>query len=262
MMLTRPKPTSQPRRSGPLSTRGGTILVAALLSLVAGAALLIFLRQYREDLTADDAVRVLVARNLIPHGTRGDVVTEQKMYKLARVNKSQLAEGAIADPSDLEGKVAKKDLFPGHQLKADDFKSKEGLIGNTLTGYSRAMSVPVDKAHGILGRLSVGDRVDVITTTDGGAGTLTVAQIPARNVLVLAVPEVDDKGSSTRKEQVTIRVPDSAAPTIASAADEGNVWLILRPAVGARSHESVGRPVKPGQDISTQINIDATVRQR
>jgi Flp pilus assembly protein CpaB len=259
MMLTRPKPTSQPRRGGPLSTRGGTILVAALLSLIAGAALLVFLRQYREDLTSSDGVRVLVARSLIPHGTRGDVVAERGLFKVARVTKSQLAEGAVVDPKDLEGKVAKKDLFPGHQLTADDFKSKEGQIGNTLTGYDRAMSVPVDKAHGMLGRIQVGDRVDVITTRDAGAGALSVSQLAARNVLVLAVPNVDDAGSSTREEQVTIRVPDEAARPIASAADDGNVWLVLRPAVGARAHGSGGQ-LKGGQSYNAQINIDATVK--
>ena len=127
MMLTRPKPPSHPRSGGsrsggPLSTRGGTITVAAILSLLAGIALLVFLREYREDLTADDGVRVVVSRNLIPHGTPGEVVAEKRLYTIRRIKKSELAEGAVVDPADLEGKVAKKDLFPGHQLKAEDFK--------------------------------------------------------------------------------------------------------------------------------------------
>jgi Flp pilus assembly protein CpaB len=261
MMLTRPKPASQGRGGGPLSTRGGTILVAAILSLMAGAALLLFLRAYRDDLTASDGVRVVVARNLIPHGTPGEVVAEGGLYKVARVKKSQLADGAIVDPSDLDGMIAKKDLFPGHQLVAKDFKSADGEIGNRLAGFDRAMSVPVDKAHGILGRIDVGDRVDVITTVDTGAGVMTSAQVAARNALVLAVPDVGDEGSSSRKEQVTIRVPDQAAGIIAAAADGGDVWLILRPAVGARSHESVGQ-LKGGNGYNAQIKIDATVRER
>jgi Flp pilus assembly protein CpaB len=262
MLLTRPKPkpNSQPRGGGPLSTRGGTIAVAGVLSLVAGVALLLFLQAYRDDLTASDRVRVLVAQNLVPHGTPGEVVAETDLYKLRQIEKSQLAEGAITDPSDLEGKVAKKDLFPGHQLRADDFESAEGSIGSRLAGFDRAMSVPVDKAHGILGRIEAGDRVDVVTTVDAGAGALTLPQVAARKVLVLAVPDVADQGSSTRKEQVTLRVPDQAVGTIAAAADGGDVWLILRPAVGARSHESAGKPNRDGYEA--QIKIDATVRER
>ena len=264
MMLTRPKPSSHPRSGGsrsggPLSTRGGTITVAAILSLLAGIALLVFLREYREDLTASDGVRVVVAQNLIPHGTPGEVVAEKRLYTVRRIKKSELAEGAIVDPADLEGKVAKKDLFPGHQLKAEDFKAAEGEIGRRLSGVERAISVPVDKAHGLLGRIDAGDRVDVITTADSGAGAVTVSTVAARNVLVLAVPEVDDKGASSRKEQVTIRVPDRSAGMIAAASDGGDVWLVLRPAVGAQTQKPDG---KGGTRYNAQINIDATVREQ
>jgi len=227
---------------GPLSSRGGTLLVAALLSLVAGAALLIFLRQYRDDLTASDGVQVLVAKSLIPKGTTGEVVAETTRYRLARVKKSQLAHGAITDPEGLEGKAAKKDLFPGHQLTQDDFEGADGSVGSKLTGFDRAMSVPVDKAHGMTGRIRVGDRVDVIISQDAGAGLVTLASVAARNVLVLSVPDSDGSGVSARKEQVTLRVPDGAAPTIAAAADGGEVWLILRPAVGARAQSAVVSP--------------------
>jgi Flp pilus assembly protein CpaB len=242
MLMTKPKTPSPPRMGGPLSSRGGTLLVAALLSLVAGAALLIFLRQYRDDLTASDGVQVLVAKSLIPKGTTGEVVAETTRYRVARVKKSQLADGAITDPEALEGRSAKKDLFPGHQLTEDDFDAAESSVGSKLSGFDRAMSVPVDKAHGMTGKISPGDRVDVIISQDGGTGLVTVATVAARNVLVLAVPDSDGTGVSARKEQVTLRVPDAAAPTIAAAADGGEVWLILRPAVGARAQSSVAQP--------------------
>jgi Flp pilus assembly protein CpaB len=263
MMLTRPKPkpSSQPRGGGPLSTQGGTIFVAAILSLVAGVALLLFLRAYREDLTASDGVRVLVAKSLVPHGTPGEVVGEERLYKIARVKKSQLAEGAITDPGELDGQVAKKDLYPGHQLVGEDFTSSDGSLNRRLADYDRAMSVPLDKAHGMLGRIDAGDRVDVITTVDSGAGAVTVAHVAARNVLVLAMPDVPDKGASSRKEQVSIRVPDSAVAEIAAAADGGEVWLVLRPPVGARAHKSEG-VLNRSDGLEAQVEINATVRDR
>jgi Flp pilus assembly protein CpaB len=245
MLMTKPKSpksSSPTRMGGPLSSRGGTLMVAALLSLVAGVALLIFLRQYRDDLTASDGVQVLVAKSLVPKGTTGEVVAETRRYRLARVKKSQLADGAITDPEALEGKAAKKDLFPGHQLTYDDFENADSSVGSTLSGFDRAMSVPVDKAHGMTGRIRAGDRVDVIVSQDAGAGLQSVATVAARNVLVLSVPDSDGSGVTGRKEQATIRVPDGATPTIAAAADGGEVWLILRPAVGARAQAAVVTP--------------------
>jgi Flp pilus assembly protein CpaB len=235
MMLTRPKPQSQPRGGGPLSTRGGTIFVAALLSLVAGVALLLFLRDYRNDLTSDDGVRVVVLKNLVPHGTPGEAVAENGLYRMTRVKKSELAEGAITDPAELEGKVATKDLYPGHQLTQAEFTDAESTLGKNLADFDRAMSVPVDKAHGMSGRIEEGNRVDVWVSFDQGAGFGTVVKLAARNVLVLRVPDIPDTGATTRKEQTTIRVPDSSVPLIAAGADGGQVWLVLRPAVGARN---------------------------
>src|SRR4051812_28753068 len=124
MLLTRPKSPSPPRRGGggPLSTRGGTVLVAMLLSLVAGAALLVFLRQYREDVTSSDRTRVVVAASLVPKGTPGNVLLEKKMYRLARVRTDDVRAGALTDPSDLDGKAVKADVFPGHQIAVGDLE--------------------------------------------------------------------------------------------------------------------------------------------
>ena len=240
MLLTRSKQPTPPRGGGGgiLSTRGGTVLLAALLSLLAGAALLLFLREYRDDIEASDRVQVLVASSLVPKGTRGEVVLERRLYKLARVADSRLRDGAITDPGDLKGQVASGDVFPGQQLVAADFDEAESTVGSRLDGFDRAMSVPVDRAHGMVGKIDVGDRVDVITTQDAGAGALTAARIAARDVLVLSVPDDDGEGVVSRKEQVTIRVPDTAAATIAAAADGGEVWLVLRPGAGARSHRT------------------------
>ena len=264
MMLTKPKPQKPPRSGGPLSTRGGILLVAALLSLLAGAALLVFLREYRNDLTASDSTQVLVARSLLPQGTSGEVVAESRLYKLTRVKKSQLEDGAITDPAALKGQVAADDIFPGHQLRLEDFESADGTVGSRLTGFQRAMSVPVDSSHGMLGKIDAGDRVDVITTQDAGAGVLTAAQVVARDVLVLAVPEGGDPGTANRDEQVTIRVPDSAAPRIAAAADGGKVWLVRRPAVGARSTktDAILSGASGGKPIDAKVEIDARVRSR
>lgn len=264
MLLTDSKSPAPPRRGGPLSSRGGTLMVAALLSLIAAAALLLFLREYRDGLTGSDKVQVLVARSLVPKGTPGEVVAEKRLYKLASIKKSQVEDGALGDPGELKKQAATADLFPGHQLQTTDFEPSDDSVRSRLAGYERAMAVPVDSAHGMVGKIDAGDRVDVITTLDTDTGSVTVSQVAARNVLVLGVPDGDASGVAGRQEQVTIRVPDEAVPPIAKAADGGQIWLVLRPAVGARSHETdaVLGGISNGQHIDADVNIEATVEGR
>ena len=265
MLLTRPKSPAPPRGGGgrgPLSTRGGTILVAALLSLLAGAALLVFLRQYREDVTASDRARVLVAASLVPKGTAGEVILEKRLYRVTRVREDDVRDGALTDPADLRGRAAVADVFPGHQMTLSDFEDAKAEIGTRLSDYQRAITVPVERARGMVGKIDPGDRVDVITT-DSAAGSVTVATVAVRDVLVLAVPDAED--SNSRSQQVTIRVPDQAAASIAASADGGRVWLVLRPPVGARSHGRDGvasGTTANGRPLNADIDIQAQVRTR
>ena len=266
MLLTRPKSPNQPRRGGggPLSSRGGTLLVAALLSLLAGAALLVFLRQYREDVTSSDRARVVVAASLIPKGTPGEVIQERRMYRIARVREDDVREGALTDPADLKGRAVTDDVFPGHQLTLGDFETADGTLPSRLADYDRAMTVPVDRAHGMVGKIEEGDRVDVITVSGSGAGTVAVASAAVRGALVLAVPDSGGSGSASREQPVTLRVPDRAASIIAAASDSGEIWLVLRPPVGARSHgaDATATGAANGQPLNADIDISARVRSR
>jgi Flp pilus assembly protein CpaB len=249
-------PSPQKSRPGPLSTRGGTFLVAALFALLAGAALLLFLRQYREDLTDSDPVRVLVARSLVPKGTPGDIVASERLYKIVRVPEADREELAMTDPSDLRDRVATGDIDPGHQLVEADFEDAGDRVGNRLTGYERAMTVPVGPAHGMIGKIEEGDRVDVVVTSEGDMGGLATARMAARNVLVLDVPGKADGGD---EQPATIRVSDEEAVGIAAGADGGEVWLVLRPAIRARSHNSarvVANALRGGGTVKADINID------
>src|SRR3954454_6612472 len=263
MMLTRPKTPSPPRGGGggggPLSSRGGTLLIAALLSLLAGAALLVFLRQYRDDVTSSDSARVVVAVSLVPKGTTVDVILEKRMYRVAKIRAEDLRDAAVTDPADLKGLAATNDISPGHQLTLGDFSDAGDHVGTRLADYERAITVPVDRAHGLVGKIGAGDRVDVITTTGSGAGGVTIATRAARGALVLAVPDGDGSGDAGADEQVTIRVSDQQAATIAGAADGGKVWLVLRPAVGARDHGAgtVATGQRPnGQPLKAEINVN------
>ena len=272
MYMTRPsRPSAQgPSGRGPsrLSTRGGTLAIAGLATLLAAVALMVFLRQYRTNLTGTHEVRALVAKSLIPKGTPGRVVGERQLYKAVKIERSQLEKHAITDAKAFGDNAVQRDVYPGHQLTADDFVPTENKILERLSGYQRAINVPVDGARGLVGHFEAGDRVDVMGTQEGRDGTPAIARARARtlarNVLVLAVPSKPKSGGiGGASQSVTLRVPDDAASVIAGNADGGKIWVVLRPPVGARSHasssEAAERALANGKEA--QIEIHAKVRR-
>ena len=59
------------------STRRGSVLVGAAAAVIAGIVLVVYLHQYRNSVnSASAAAPVLVASQLIPKGTPGDLGTD------------------------------------------------------------------------------------------------------------------------------------------------------------------------------------------
>jgi pilus assembly protein CpaB len=240
-----PAPKRRTARRDPrkmLSTRGGTTLIAAVSALLAAAVLLVFLNQYRERVgVADDVSTVLVAKNLIEKGSPGDVVAEDALFQTTQVQKDDLKDGAISDPSTLKGKIATTDVFPGEQLVASEFVDATPSIINRLSGFDRAIAVPLDEAHGMIGNVKTGDHVDVLAgiglqqgASENRHATLRVI---VHDAYVLKAPDKPAAGATGAgsTKPVVLRVSDTKASEIAFAADIGKVWLIGRPKIGAKN---------------------------
>src|SRR5919109_1288148 len=146
-----------------LSTRGGTIAVGGAAAVMAAFVLLIYLSQYRSSVNASGAdVTVLVAKSLIEKGTPGDVVAVKELFQTTEAPQSQLKDGAITDPSTLRGRIALQDIYPGQQITVADFTAtRSDALGTKLVDEERAIAVPLDSAHGMIGHIEAGDRVDV-----------------------------------------------------------------------------------------------------
>jgi len=244
-----------------LSTRGGTAAIGGFAAIAAAAMLLLYLNQYRDSVNSSgEPMTVLVAKSLIEKGTPGDIVGLKGLFQTAEVPRNQLKEGAVSDPATLRGTVATADVYPGGQLTTADFAgSAGGALGTRIADDQRAISVPVDAAHGMMGRIQAGDRVDVYASFNVDRGALgrsnPVLKVLAQNVLVLEAPNrtgtgVSAAGSNT--VNVVLRTDFQDAPQIAFTADNGKLWLVLRPRAGARvqrpglaTAESVLFGVKP-----------------
>jgi Flp pilus assembly protein CpaB len=228
-----------------LGTRNGTILVGAIAAILAAAILLVYVAQYRDSVQQEQKpVPVLVAGQLIPKGTTGDVVGSQEMYTVSNMPANRVEDGAITDPNSIKGKVATEDLFPGKQLTESNFAAADGSeVGTKLNEYDRAVAVPLDSAHGLVGYVQASDHVDIIAgfIIEGSDGKQhPVQKTLMQNILVLDAPESSGRsgmGSANGTQNVVLLMNDQQAADLAFASDNGKVWLALRPATGDEQHK-------------------------
>ena len=228
--------TSSRRRSSGLSgamfsTRRGAITTAALAALLAGVLLFAFVQSYKKGGTPTVVnTPVFVASQFIPRGTPVSVIAAGQLMSRTTVPSSHVVAGAIADPSVVKGEVAAADIYPGQQLTATDFAAGSISLASQLTGISRAIAIPVDSVHGLVGYVQTGDHVDLLESLNG------VVSVLAQNVLVLSAPGGGGggvAGGGSSSGTMVLEVTPRLAVQAAYAADSGKIWVVLRPPVGA-----------------------------
>jgi Flp pilus assembly protein CpaB len=220
-------------------TRGGAITIAATAAALAGIVLLTFISQYKDRVQGGTVEHsVLVADRLIPKGTSGAVVVSDGLFKPSSVQGENVAAGALASSAALGGKVATRDIYPGQQITAADFASNADPLRGQLSGLQRAMDVPIDDAHGLIGEVRAGDSVDVLAgfntaNSNTGRGRPQLRTL-IQDVRVLKAPDGGGKTTGNDTKDLTVRVTADQAGQLAFAADNGKVWFVLRPPVGAK----------------------------
>jgi len=91
-------------------------------AVLAAILLVVYLDRGRIGIEGESApATVLVAKQLIPHGTPGSLVVSRSMYASTTIPPEEVEVGAIADPAYLRGRTAATDIFPGQQLTSTDF---------------------------------------------------------------------------------------------------------------------------------------------
>lgn len=221
-----------------LGTRRGSFLVAAVAAALAAIALAVYLNNYKDDVRAGTLpTQVLIADRLIPKGTSGDAVAADRLFRPTTISEDSVKAQALTDAAALTGKSATRDIFPGQQITAADFASGADPLRGRLSGTQRALAIPVDAAHGLIGSLRTGDRVDVFGSFTGGtsAGRGVLFTI-AQGVLVLKAPSGDASTNTNNQKSVILRLTDAQSARLAYAADNGKVWVTLRPPTGGESN--------------------------
>jgi Flp pilus assembly protein CpaB len=225
-----------------LSTREGTLAFAGFAGVLALAVLLVFMNGYKKSV--DDGaqpVTVLVARDTLAKGTPGDVLAAKGLFQATGLKREQVKEGAITDPASLRGLVAAHDLVRGQQLTTADFVRPGNGVLSRLDAGERAVTIPLDSAHGALANVRAGDHVDVYAGFEvepGGSGrSYPVLRELLQDVAVLEAPGEDKQGGlggGSPTKNLVLRVDARQAPELAFASDNGKLWIALRPPAGAR----------------------------
>jgi Flp pilus assembly protein CpaB len=219
-----------------LESRTGATIAAAIAAVIAAILVFAAIHAARNDSTAGSGpVSVLVANQLIPKGSAGQTVAEQHYVRVARVGEGALVSGAVTDVSQIRDKVASQDIYPGQQVSVNAFGGTASGLGDKLSADQRAVALPLDSARGMIGDVETGDRVDVIAgfnVQSASGGTRPVMKPIATDILVL---KAATKASGTDPSgNVTLRASAQEATELAFAADNGKLWIVLRPAAGAR----------------------------
>jgi Flp pilus assembly protein CpaB len=226
------------------TTRGGTLALAGLAAALAAIIVFVYLHNYRSSVkSGGQPATVLVAKSTITKGTPGDAVATNHLFQATQIRESQLRNGAIADPASLTGRVAATTIFAGQQLTDADFVASSKTLASELTAGMRGLVVPIDSAHGLIGQVHVGDKVDVYAGFNvipiDAAGRPTSSSGANRAVLRLIDPNVPvlaiggKTGSTSSGGSVTLKTDPRHAAKIAFAVDNGKVWLVLRPPTAA-----------------------------
>lgn len=221
-----------------LGTRRGSFTVAAAAAALAAIVLAVYLNNYKDGVRAGTLpTQVLIADRLIPKGTSGDVVASDRLFRPTTLSEDDVEAAALTDASTLAGKAATRDIFPGQQITAKDFSGSADPLRGRLTGTQRALAIPVDTAHGLIGSVRTGDRVDVFGSFTGGGGVAGrgVLRTIAQGVLVLKAPTGEGGTTGNKQQSVILRLTESQAARLAYSADNGKVWIALRPPAGGES---------------------------
>jgi Flp pilus assembly protein CpaB len=210
------------------STRRRSLVAGGVAAGLAVIVLVVYLHNYRSSVKSATATApVLVANNLIPKGTSGDIIATGTQYQVQQLPKSELKTGAITDPGILAGRVALTDIYPRQQLTAAEFSpTVVDTLGQHITGSERAISVSLDTVHGLNGQIANGDHIDIYIGLNRAGG---------EPIIKLLMADIDVLRAPAGGGVFTLKATTKQAAVLAWAMDNGKQWFVLRPPSGART---------------------------
>ncbi len=218
--------------------RSNTTAVIGLVVGLIGAILLgLFVARSTDGDVPADAVTVLVAATDITANTPATSLTAAQV-ETRDVPGDLRPVTAVDDVAALEGQLAVRTIGRGEILSTTMFAAAGPVAGGVIVeeGYE-AISVQADRAPGVEGYVTPGDKVNVYATViQQAAGELAspFTQLVLGHVRVLAVtPGASDgqaaqvtEGAPTRLTML-LEVRPEDAPVLVFAEQQGSLWYSL-----------------------------------
>jgi pilus assembly protein CpaB len=249
--------------------------IPIVLALVLGLAALKLTRDRMSRVQAPSAninfaERVVAARD-IPAGeqiTAGDLA-------LGKVASESIPAGSFNTVADLKDRVAATGIVKGQPV-LESLLAPSGAAAGVqalIPPGMRAITIQVNEFSGVAGLLTVGCKVDIISSVTGGDEKEgSVARTIVQNVEVRAVgrqiaaptagdqPELQNNGQpAPPPSNVTLLVTPEQAEQVQLASTGGKPWLSLRNATDTVAVETAGTSMADLRGDRTKKGTEAVV---
>lgn len=215
-----------------LTTKVRPVIFATVLALLATGLLVIYINSVKASLIEGGEKKpVIIAVTDIPAGTTGEEIINRNLVKQELIPQQYLAKDALDKTSDLSRSVLLVPVSSGQPLTRNVFRpvSSSDLAYQLKPGYV-ALTVALNDADSVNGKVKPGDKVMILVTLDAGASGKDLSRVLLKNVTVLAVSDVAKSGlsSATSKQAITLSVQPAEAEKIALAERKGVLKLAIQ----------------------------------
>ena len=180
--------------------------------------------------------QVAVATHQIRAGER----VHPRDFRITSVSLGGAGLSRLVGADDLravDGRIAGITIEPGELVPRRVLRPRAARAGR------RAISIPVDPARAVGGRLAAGDRVDVLVADDDGVAII----VPDADVLAVDARGRGGIGDSSSPFTVTVAVDEAQSRLVAAAVVSGGLSLArttgATPATGPAVGDAPGAPV-------------------
>lgn len=211
------------------------IIVGVALAVALAAALVTWRYLDTADARASkdqELVDVFLVKKDIAKGLPGDQVIDQGYIAKDQMPKRLFPANAVLDAQSLRGRIASINLKAGATVVEDAFvdpRTSGSSVAGSIAPGMQAISVNIDRVHGVGGFIQPGDRVNLLLT-EGGVTRFALQKVKV--LLVGPAFELDITTQSTLSGQVaqapdagliTFEVPAIDAIKIAHATQAGGI---------------------------------------
>jgi Flp pilus assembly protein CpaB len=206
-----------------MKSRLMTLLVAVITGAVAVASVYIYVQRVEDDSTRGLRPRtVLVAGRSFEAGTPGsEIRTSPGALIRKSIPTDFIVDGALQDPSFLDGKFLTGELASGEQILESDFSgSPSGAFASLFPEDTQALSLPVEQVRGVAGHVGAGDKLNAYAARDDKTALI------AENVSVVEVQPPPSEDLEAPATMVLAVTPEDAIALI-DAQEHAGLWFTL-----------------------------------